>query len=143
MRIKLILKNKKDGKIQDIYPPVSNPQNGLIEWPVDNDEWEVLSVHGCSGIKLENFFGSEWLVYEGDQIWIRHITFRVEFRDGMFGIEVKKKFFTETLMDEAFASPLIEGFYNNRFVKEKEVFVPLAHLNINGMVNGERIITLK
>lgn len=141
MRIKIVLKSKINGKIQDIYPPVSNPQNGLIDWPVDTDEWEVLSVHGCSGIEVENFFDRAWLVYEGDELTVDGINFEVKFKEGMYCIEVgvdRLNFLSFTVLKPEYLS-LYKELQNNN----KPILIPMAHLNFNAKFNGEKLITLK
>ena len=148
IQIRLNLKDKVTGKETETYPPIAAEANGLNRWPV-NDNWEIVSVDRNSGINIPDIRGYEWEAYEGDVISIMgEVTkdFEVIFHNGMFGIEVNQDTwitdFVNTFESRVLINNKIREYHQSQFAIQKGLgregvfFIPLAHLNIGGTING-------
>lgn len=65
MKVKINLRNKKDGELITIYNEVFNQQNGIAFFELERDKWEVLSYHQ-QVVTVKN---GEY--YEGDKVLVK------------------------------------------------------------------------
>jgi len=143
--IRLNLKGRSDGKLLAQYLPISAKKNGMMEFPVELDRWEVISIDRNSEIKIPDILGKEWEVFENDEITVygdEPRSYIVEFKEGMFGIDVDKKDLMMTFYFGAFCSDSIQEIYKNNRNDNDKLFIPLAHLNIGGTINTTQAIIL-
>ena len=149
--LRLNLKSKKDGKLLSIHPPVSAKENGMMEWPVNLDDWEVISIDRNSEIMIPDILDREWEVFENDEITVmgdEPKRYNVIFKDGMFGIEVDGNDFSNILVDGSFGNNHTRNYHKlikkskAHLEKGRFLFIPLAHLNIGGTIDSIQAIIL-
>ena len=146
--VRIHLKDKKNGKLLSLHPPISAKQHGLIEFPVDLDKWEILSIDRNSEIKIPDILEKEWEVFENDEITVMGYNpkkYKVMFHNGIFGIEVDEdtwiEDFVNTFESKVFIDYQTREYHQQQFGLQKllgrdiNFFIPLSHLNIGGLID--------
>ncbi len=141
--VRLNLKSKEDGKLLSVHPPISSKQNGIIEFPVEIDKWEVVSIDRNSEIKIKDITDREWEVFENDEITVMGQVpkvYKIIFKEGMFGIEADKNTLIEDFVLTFLPGIIIDNirdYYYQKFMmnQDKNLFISLSHLNIGELIS--------
>jgi len=146
--VRLNLKSKKDGKPLSVHPPISSKMNGLMEFPVELNDWEILSIDRNSEIKIPDAIDREWEAFENDEITIMGANpkkYVIQFKNGMFGIIVDEETwiedFVHTFESKVFINNQIREYHQQQFTLQKVLgkdinfFIPLSNLNIGGLID--------
>ena len=144
-QIRFVLKNKKDGKTIAVYPPLLDKANGLMKWPIDLEEWEVISVDRCTEVEMEDNTGEFLKAYEGDTVELvlegKVIgKYEIKFKDGIFAIDIGWR---DEVSSGMFSSWSYFEYHAHKHPRPEFFVIPISELNIGGTENCLQTVVLK